>query len=100
MYVYSCMAVAFLMCVCVCVCESERVSPRRGCLVNVVGNSIFDNMQLKALCYNNCQAWQHLTGLWARMEGQMGCGALQLCVCVCVHMVVAHSINASPCVST
>lgn len=66
--------------------------------MNVVGNSILDDMQLKALCYNNCQAWQHLTGLWARIEGQMGCGALQLCVHV--HMVVGHSINASPCVST
>lgn len=82
------------------------MSQRRGCLVNVVGNSILDGMQLKALGYNNCQAWQHLTGLWARIEGQMGCGALQLCVSLCmcaracVRMFVAHSINASPCVST
>lgn len=63
----------FFMCVYVCV--NERVSQRRGCLVNVVGNSILDDMQLKALGYNNCQAWQHLTGLWARIEGQMECGA-------------------------
>ncbi len=57
----------------------ERVASQwRACLVNVVCNSILD-----ALGYNNCQAWKHLTGLWARIEGQMRCGALQLCVCVC-----------------
>lgn len=56
--------------------------------MNVVRNSILDDMQLKALGYNNCQAWQHLTGLWARIEGQMGCGALQLYVCVCVCVCV------------
>lgn len=54
--------------------------------MNVVGNSILDDSQLKALAYNNCQAWQHLTGLWAGIEGQMGCGALQLCVSVCVYL--------------
>lgn len=58
--------------------------------MNVVGNSILDDMQLKALGYNNCQPRQHLMGLWARIEGQMGCGALQLCVyvfvCVCAYV--------------
>ncbi len=103
MYGYSCMSLgdgflSLCMSVCICVCmrererQRERVSQRKGCLVNVVCNSILD-----ALGYNNCQAWQHLTGLWARIEGQMRCGALRLCVfvCMCVYMFVCVLLLAT-----
>lgn len=49
----------FYVCVGVCECVKERL------LVNVVGNSILDGKQLKALGYNNCQSW-------ATFDGTMG----------------------------
>lgn len=60
-----------------------------GWMVNVLSISTLENLQLKALGYNNCQAWQRWKGLQARIEGQMGRGVLSQSAYVSVG-VLAH----------